>query len=85
MSLEKIIKEKIEAALNIAELKVINESHLHRGHAGDNGSGESHFKLIVVSPDFDRKSRVERHKIINSILSDELKNKIHALSMDLRS
>lgn len=84
MAMKDIIREKIEKALAPEILEVINESHLHKGHAGDDGSGESHFKLKVVSSAFVGKTKIECHRMINQILSEELKTRIHALSLDLK-
>jgi BolA family transcriptional regulator, general stress-responsive regulator len=62
-------------------LKVTNQSHLHQGHAGDDGSGESHFHLEIASEKFSGKTRLEHHRMINEALADLLKNRIHALSI----
>lgn len=62
-------------------LNVINQSHLHAGHAGDNGSGESHFRVEIVSARFDGQGRVERHRMVTDALSEHLKGPIHALSI----
>ena len=83
MSLADQIKQKLEKALEIDHIEVINESHKHAGHAGDDGSGESHFHLIVLSQSFVNQSRIQRQRTINTILKTELQNKIHALSMKL--
>jgi BolA protein len=83
MSMDDIIKQKIEEALAPESLELVNESYKHKGHAGDDGSGETHYILKVVSKRFDGLSRVERQKLIHEILSEELKNGIHALSMHL--
>ena len=58
-------------------LDVVNESDNHNVPAGS----ESHFKLILVSTDFDGKNLLTRHRMVNKILEDELKNKIHALAI----
>lgn len=83
MSMSEQIRQKIEEHLCPVHLEVINESHLHAGHAGDDGSGESHFKLIVVSPAFDGDTRVQRSRKIHNLLKDEIKHQIHALSLQL--
>ena len=81
MSMDDIIKQKIEAAFAPEVLELTNQSALHTGHAGDDGSGESHYKLRVVSKSFEGMSRVERQRRIYEVLSDELKSSIHALSV----
>ena len=79
--MEETIRLKIEAGLTPIHLEVINESHLHSGHAGSPGTGESHFRLKIVAEAFEGKSRVERHRIVNALLSDELAGTLHALAI----
>jgi len=76
------IEEKLNAALNPNHLEVINESGLHSGHAGDDGSGESHFRVIVTAECLNDLSRVARERRIYEVLSDEMKI-IHALSIQI--
>ncbi len=75
------ITQKLAQALQPLHLDVVNESHKHHGHAGDDGSGESHFFVLVVSDMFVGKSRIERQKMVYKILERELKGEIHALSL----
>ena len=81
MSVEQSIRDKLTDAFAPAALDVVNESHHHAGHAGSPGTGESHFAVTVVSDAFDGKSRVERHRMINAVLADELSGKVHALAI----
>lgn len=81
MSLQSRMREKLLTTLNPTRLDVVNESHLHAGHASSPGTGESHFRVLIVSPDFAGKSRVERHRIINDLLKEELKDGVHALAI----
>jgi BolA protein len=83
--MEDIIRQKLTESLNPTHLEVINESHLHAGHAGDNGSGESHFLVKVASPELTGLSRVEGQRRIYLLLADELKTSIHALSINILS
>ncbi len=83
MSVADTIHSKLSEALAPAELEVIDQSYLHKGHAGAPDGGESHFKLRVVSMAFDGKSRLERQRMVNQILAEELAGPVHALSMDL--
>ena len=76
--MEKIIIKRL-AFLNPTKLKIINESHLHVGHSGNNGG--SHFNLIVHSWLFEGKTRMERHRIVYGALKDLIPHKIHALSI----
>jgi BolA protein len=67
--------------LQPSRLDVVNESHLHAGHRSSPGTGESHFRLLIVSEAFSGKSRVERHRMVNDLLSDELRSGLHALAI----
>jgi len=81
MSVETTIREKLIEALRPTRLDVINESHLHAGHRSSPGTGESHFRVLVVSPLFAGVSRVGRHRMINETLAAELKGKVNALAI----
>jgi len=81
MSLERQIRVKLEVALKPSRLDVVNESHLHANHSSSPGTGESHFRVLIVSEAFAGKSRVERHRLVNDLLSDELKGGVHALAI----
>ena len=71
MSIEAIIREKLTKAFAPTRLDVINESHLHAGHRGSPGTGESHFRVLVVSAAFAGASRVARHRAVNKLLEKE--------------
>jgi len=81
MSLSALIEEALQEAFAPVHLDVVNESHLHRGHAGDDGSGDSHFRITVVSSLFAGKSRVECHRMIWDVLDKALPVRPHALSI----
>ena len=81
MSVEAAIREKLMQVLQPTRLDVVNESHLHAGHRTSPGTGESHFRVLVVSPAFAGKSRIDRHRLINDTLAAELKGKVHALAI----
>jgi len=81
MSLHTRMREKLMTTLNPTRLDVVNESHLHAGHGGSPGTDESHFSLLIVSGDFSGKSRIERHRIVNDLLRDELRDGVHALAI----
>jgi len=76
-----VIAQKLTAALAPASLRVEDESHHHEGHAGHRPGGQTHFRVYIVSDAFKGKSRVERHRIINGILSCELSGGVHALAI----
>lgn len=75
------MREKLMVALRPTRLDVVNESHLHQGHASSPGTGESHFRLLIVADTFSGKSRLERHRLVNELLDDELKGGVHALAI----
>lgn len=77
MTVQQRIAEKLTAALDPVHLDVVNESHMHSVAPGS----ETHFKVLVVSPAFDSKSLIERHRAVNGALADELKNGVHALTI----
>ncbi len=81
MKLETRIRDKLSHQLAPLVLEIVNESHRHAGHAGDDGSGESHFAVRIVSAAFVGKSRVERHRMVNAALADELRGGVHALAI----
>jgi BolA protein len=79
----KRIRQKLEEALSPQTLQVIDESHLHAGHAGSRPGGETHFRVKVVSASFVGKSLIERHRKVNEVLADELKpDGVHALAIE---
>ena len=80
MSVQSTIREKL-SALQPTRLEVINESHLHAGHRGTPGTGESHYRVLIEAPIFAGKSRLERHRLVNATLAAELKGKVHALAI----
>jgi BolA protein len=79
------IENRLRAALSPEHLAVIDDSETHRGHAGHNGSGESHFTVEVVSRAFAGKSRVARQRLVNAALADLLREKVHALAIRARA
>lgn len=78
------IADRLTRALAPSHLEVHNESAMHRGHAGDDGSGESHFRVVVESAAFAGVSRVGRQRLVNQALADLLAEKVHALSIVAR-
>ena len=80
-----IIAARLTAALAPTALQVNNDSHLHAGHLGDDGTGESHFSVIVESQAFAGLSRVARQRLVNKALADLLAARIHALAIQARA
>ncbi len=75
------IEEKLTKAFRPESLKVVDELHLHAGHAGARPGGETHFRVALVSSAFIGKSRIERHRMVNLALSEELSGPVHALAV----
>src|SRR4029079_12419587 len=71
------IASKLTSALSPVHLDVVNESHQHSVPPGS----ETHFKVLVVSPAFEGRSLIERHRAVNAALADELKGGVHALTI----
>ena len=83
--LAEIITARLTAALAPAHLEVINDSHHHAGHMGDDGTGESHWTVVVESAAFAGLPRVQRQRLINNALADLLATRIHALAIKART
>jgi BolA protein len=81
MAIKDIISNKLQEAFTPESLQVVDESHLHEGHAGHQASGETHFRVYIVSDAFKGKSRVDRHRLINAALAAELSGRVHALAI----
>ena len=82
MSVTATIREKLVQAFRPTRLEVINESHLHAGHRSSPGTGDSHFRVLIVSPLFAGKSRLARHRLVNEALAAELRGGVHALVIE---
>jgi BolA protein len=79
------IEKRLRLSLAPSHLEVRNDSARHKGHAGDDGSGESHFFVDVVAERFSGMSRVDRQRAVNIALADLLQTRIHALAMRVRA
>jgi BolA protein len=75
------ITEKLTEAFSPQSLTVEDESHQHEGHSGHREGGQTHFRVYIVSNAFKNKTRIERHRMINGILSNELAGSVHALAI----
>lgn len=78
MTIQANIESKITDALHPEYLEVANESHMHNVPP----DSESHFKVTVVTTEFDGKMLVARHRILNKLLKEELDGPVHALSLN---
>jgi BolA protein len=90
LSIQTTIESKLNAAFAPERLSVINESHLHAGHhhaeSGHHetfdGSGETHFRVRIVSERFSGMNRIDRHRAVNALLAEELAAGVHALAIE---
>ncbi len=82
MAVRDTMTKKLSEAFAPDHLAVIDESHLHEGHAGHRPGGETHYRVHIVSAAFEGKSRIERHRMVNAVLAAELApNGVHALAI----
>lgn len=81
MTVEQQIRQSLMLALEPIRLDVVNESHLHAGHTGSPGTGESHFRVLIVSPRFGGLGRLARHRLVNDAVAGLLRDKVHALAI----
>jgi len=84
MGLDIEIKAALEVAFAANTLEVINESHKHSGHAGDDGTGESHWRIVISAPEFAPMTRIARHRAIHTALGPAIIGRIHALAIDIQ-
>jgi len=77
MTMQQTIEEKLSKALEPLQLEVVNESHMHNVPPGS----ESHFKVTLVAERFEQERLINRHRMVNAILEEELQGGIHALAL----
>ncbi|MEI5682375.1 MULTISPECIES: BolA family protein [unclassified Mesorhizobium] len=90
MSIQVTMESKLKQAYSPERLVVLNESHLHAGHHHEDsghhvtydGTGETHFRVRIVSDVFSGMSRIDRHRSVNALLADELNGGVHALAIE---
>lgn len=75
------MEELLTKAFAPSRLEVINDSAKHHGHSGDDGSGESHFTVVIEATAFADKSRLERQRMVNRALGDIPGERVHALAI----
>ena len=83
MGIASEIEQKLTEAFTPVELEVVDDSEAHRGHAGFQEGGESHFNVRIVSAAFDGQSRLARHRAVHAAIGAELIGRIHALALDI--
>ena len=81
MLVRDIMTKKLNDAFTPESIDIVDESHLHEGHAGHRPGGQSHFRVYIVSQAFAGKSRIDRHRMINATLADDLAGGVHALAI----
>lgn len=83
------VRDRITRTLTDAfqprRLEVVDESDLHKGHAGHRPGGESHFRIRIVADAFRGKSRIEMHRAINAALAGEIAAGVHAIAIDAKA
>lgn len=85
MRVEDEIREKLGAAFRPRLLEVVDESEKHRGHAGYQEGGESHFQVRIAAEAFENMSRIERHRAVHAALGPDLIGRIHALGLTIET
>lgn len=83
--LEQEMRQLLTAAFAPTSLDVVNDSASHSGHMGDDGSGESHFTIVIESPRFAGVSRLQRQRLVNAALGDIPGNRVHAVAIKARA
>ena len=78
------LEKHLQEAFSPTLLEIINESHLHSGHAGDDGSGESHFRIKIVAKAFNGMNRVQRHRAINAVVQPKIEEGLHACAIEVK-
>ena len=83
MSVREEIESRLQRAFDPTELSVVDDSERHRGHAGYQEGGQSHFNVRMRATAFKGQSRIARHRAVHAALGAELVGRIHALALDL--
>ena len=83
MTAQERITRTLEEAFRPARVNVVDESHLHKGHAGHRPEGETHFRVRIASHAFAGKSRVDSHRMVNAALAGEFAGGLHALAIEI--
>ncbi len=79
------MRARLEATLAPTRLEIIDESERHRGHAGYQEGGQSHFRVKIAAPAFDGMSRIARHRAVHDALGPDLVGRIHALAIKIEA
>ena len=83
MSLAEEMRSRLEAAFAPERLEIIDDSDSHRGHAGYQEGGESHWRVVIHSGTFSDMTRIARHRAVHTALGPEIVGRIHALELKI--
>lgn len=78
------MRRRLEAALEVESLEIVDESHLHAGHPGAR-DGRGHFRMTIVSPAFTGLPLIRRHRLVYDAVGDLMHTDVHALTIDART
>lgn len=81
MTMQKRMQEKLNAAFKPVRLEIEDQSQQHAGHAGAAPGGQTHYRVVIVSAAFDGLNRVARQRLVYAAVSEELAERVHALSV----
>jgi BolA family transcriptional regulator, general stress-responsive regulator len=85
MSAVERITRTLTEAFRPTDIQVVDESHLHKGHAGHRPEGDTHFRVKIAAEAFRGKSRVETHRLVNAALAGEFARGLHALAIEAKA
>ena len=83
MQVSEEIEARLRAAFEPSTLSVVDEGEMHRGHAGYQEGGQSHFRVEIAAAVFEPMTRIERHRAVHEALGEELVGRIHALALHI--
>ena len=83
MSLAEEMRTRLEAAFRPARLEIVDDSERHRGHAGYQDGGESHWRVLIEAETLGGMSRIARHRAVHEALGDDIVGRIHALELKI--
>ncbi|TGD42414.1 BolA family transcriptional regulator [Pseudotabrizicola sediminis] len=82
MTVKTEMEQRLIAAFAPQQIEIVNESHMHAGHSGDDGTGESHFRILLRADSLAALSRVARHRAVHAALGD-LNTRVHSIALDI--
>ncbi len=85
MTVAETMRRKLTETFQPTRLEIVDDSHKHAGHAGARPEGETHFSVEIVAAAFAGKTRVERQRLVYSVLATELSDRVHALALQTRT